>query len=143
VHDPFDLQRFVDAQQITFDAVIAELQAGRKTSHWMWFIFPQLTGLGHSPVSQYYALGSLVETRAYLEHELLAPRLQRCTEILLSWSGLRTAEDILGPVDSLKLRSSLTLFDLALPDALFKEALDGFFDGRADQRTLALLNARG
>ena len=108
----------------------------------MWFIFPQLAGLGRSPTAQYYAISSLEEARAYLAHPLLGPRLRHCAEALLHWSGRRTAEQIFGLVDVLKLRSSLTLFDLAEPDGLFARALADFYEGNPDERTLALLNAK-
>lgn len=139
--DPYNLQRFVDAQESVIATALSELTAGSKKSHWMWFIFPQLAGLGHSPAAQFYALSSIAETRAYLDHALLGPRYRKCLELMLPWSGSRSAEQILGPIDALKLRSSLTLFDLAEPSPLFKRCLEAFFDGHQDKRTLALLNA--
>jgi uncharacterized protein (DUF1810 family) len=140
VGDPYNLQRFVDAQSGTFDRALVELQAGSKQSHWMWFIFPQLRGLGHSPAAQLYAIVSLDEARCYLEHALLGPRLHECVEAVLAWSGKRSAEQILGPVDALKLRSSMTLFDVVEPRGPFAKALLRFYRGERDQRTLALLN---
>jgi uncharacterized protein (DUF1810 family) len=140
VSDPYDLQRFVDAQRSTFAVALAELRSGSKQTHWMWFIFPQLRGLGHSATAQYYGIGSLDEARAYLAHSVLGPNLRQSTEALLLWAGHRTVEQILGPVDALKLRSSMTLFDLVEPDGVFTEALDSFYRGERDQRTLALLN---
>ena len=107
----------------------------------MWFIFPQLRGLGHSLAAQHYGIGSLEEARAYLAHAVLGPRLRQCVSALLPWAGRRSAEQILGQVDTLKLRSSMTLFDEVEPEALFAEALGSFYDGRRDERTLALLNA--
>jgi uncharacterized protein (DUF1810 family) len=135
------LERFVSAQDArgTYDAALAELRAGRKTSHWMWFVFPQLAGLGLSEMSRRYAIASLDEARAYLAHPVLGPRLQESARALLGLDG-RTATEILGPVDALKLRSSLTLFARAAPeDPLFGEVLDRYFDGRPDDATDALL----
>jgi uncharacterized protein (DUF1810 family) len=141
VADP--LQRFVDAQDGLFETALEELRAGRKQSHWMWFVFPQLAGLGHSPTAQYYAIASLDEARAYLAHPLLGPRLRQSVEAILPWAGTRTPEQIFGPVDAMKVRSSLTLFDMAAPLGLFDRALDAFFASEPDQRTLALLSANG
>ncbi len=107
----------------------------------MWFIFPQLSGLGRSATAQYYGITSIEEARAYLAHPLLGPRLLRCVEALLPWAGRRSAEQILGPVDALKLWSSLTLFDEAEPGRLFAAGLAAFFDGAGDRRTLALLES--
>ena len=106
----------------------------------MWFVFPQLAGLGRSSTAQFFAISSLDEARAYLEHSLLGPRLRQCLAALLQWAGKRTAERILGPIDAMKLRSSLTLFEAASNDPLFGRALDVFFGGERDERTLALLN---
>lgn len=136
--DLYNLQRFVDAQEGVFDQALAELQAGDKQSHWMWFVFPQLAGLGRSPTAQYFALKSAEEARCYLQHPLLGAHLRQGTEALLPWGGRRTAEQILGPIDAMKLRSSLTLFDAIAPGGIFAEALGAFFDG-PDAQTLALL----
>src|SRR5574338_913021 len=106
--DPFDLQRFVDAQAPVYDRVRAELRRGRKQSHWMWFIFPQIASLGHSPMAQRYAISSLEEVKAYLEHPVLGARLRECTRLILAVEG-RSARGILGPPDDMKLRSCLTL----------------------------------
>jgi len=141
VADPYNLQRFVDAQDGIFDTALAELKAGSKQSHWMWFIFPQLAGLGRSATAQYYGITSLDEARAYLEHSLLGERLRLSVELLIPWAGKRTAEQILGPIDALKLRSSLTLFDHAASGDIFLAALDGFFAGERDGNTLTLLTA--
>jgi uncharacterized protein (DUF1810 family) len=141
VTDPYQLSRFVEAQDGAFETALAELEADSKHSHWMWFVFPQLAGLGRSPTAQYYALGSIAEARAYLNHPLLGSRLRRSVDALLPWSGKRTARQILGDVDSMKLHSSLTLFDAAEPGSVFRRALDLFFRGEPDQRTLALLNS--
>lgn len=137
--DPFDLQRFVQAQEQSFRNVIAELTAGAKRSHWMWFVFPQLAGLGRSPTARLYAIRSLAEAEAYLEHPLLGPRLRQSVETVLRWAGERDADTIFGPVDSMKLRSSLTLFEAAAPDEpLFGRALRAFFPA-PDPLTLDLL----
>lgn len=138
--DPYDLQRFIDAQHGIYDSARAELHAGSKQSHWMWFIFPQLLGLGLSPTAHFYAIGSLHEARAYLEHPLLGSRLRDCVAAILPHSSTLSAEQILGPIDAVKLKSSLTLFDQVEPNATFAAALDGFYDGKRDERTLALLN---
>ena len=138
--DPFNLQRFVDAQTGTIEIALSELAAGCKRSHWMWFVFPQLAGLGRSPTAMFYAIASLDEARAYLDHPLLGPRLRQCVDALLPWAGRRSAVEILGPVDAMKLRSSLTLFDRASAGDFFASALAGFFDGEPDDGTLALLD---
>lgn len=140
--DPYNLQRFVDAQANVFETALAELRGGSKQSHWMWFVFPQLAGLGRSPTARYYSVSSLAEARAFLAHPLLGPRLRKSVDGLLSWSGRRSAEQILGSVDSLKLRSSLTLFDRIEPNGPFAAALEAFFAGRPDDRTLATLNCK-
>jgi uncharacterized protein (DUF1810 family) len=132
-----DLQRFVDAQDQagTYARALAELRAGRKQSHWMWFVFPQIAGLGHSPTAQAYAIASLDQARAYLEHPVLGPRLLECTRALAGLSG-RSAGAVLGDVDAMKLRSSMTLFAHAAPDEpLFRAVLDQYFDGVADAAT--------
>ncbi|HEX5239274.1 MAG TPA: DUF1810 domain-containing protein [Sphingomicrobium sp.] len=140
MNDPYNLQRFVDAQDGIFEQALAELRRGRKESHWMWFIFPQLAGLGRSSTARYYALASIDEAGAYLAHPLLGPRLRECAEAILPWSEHVAAEDLLGPIDALKLKSSLTLFDRVEPDRLFRAGLERFFAGERDERTLALLN---
>jgi uncharacterized protein (DUF1810 family) len=138
VSDPFHLQRFVDAQEGVFPTALAELRAGAKQSHWMWFIFPQLAGLGRSSTAQYYGIRSRDEAVAYLANPLLGPRLHDAVEAILPWADERSAEEILGQIDALKLRSCLTLFDAVEPDGLFGRALAAFYDG-PDERTLALL----
>jgi uncharacterized protein (DUF1810 family) len=136
--DPFDLQRFVTAQAPVIDDVLAELGAGRKRSHWMWFVFPQLRGLGMSSMAQHYGIASLEEARAYLAHPLLGPRLRECCALALRVEG-RSAHEILGSPDDLKFRSCLTLFELAAPgEPLFRQALDQYYGGEPDPRTLAL-----
>jgi uncharacterized protein (DUF1810 family) len=137
--DPHNLQRFIDAQQGVIEIALAELTGGSKQSHWMWFIFPQLAGLGRSRTAQFYGLSGVDEARAYLAHPVLGSRLRRSVEALMPWAGRRSAEQILGPVDAMKLRSSLTLFDRVAPDDVFASALGAFFGGEADERTLALL----
>lgn len=135
--DPFDLDRFVTAQHPLIGAVQAELAAGRKRTHWMWFVFPQLAGLGHSAMARHYGLGSLDEARAYLAHPVLGPRLRQCTDLVLAASD-RSLHDIFGAPDDLKFRSSMTLFALAGGGA-FRRAIEGPCGGRPDQRTLDLL----
>ena len=135
--DPYDLQRFVAAQDAgrTYDQATAELRRGRKTSHWMWFVFPQITGLGQSPVSRMYAISGLAEAKAYLAHPVLGPRLVECAAILGGLSG-RAAEQIFGGIDALKLRSSMTLFLRAAPDEpVFRQVLDQYFGGKPDPAT--------
>ena len=134
-----DLERFVRAQQPVYEEVLEELRQGRKAGHWMWFIFPQIAGLGHSPMSERYAIRSLEEARAYLAHALLGARLRECTGIVLALTG-RTAEDVFGRIDAMKLRSSMTLFHRAVPDEpIFQLVLDQWFGGTADPMTDALL----
>jgi uncharacterized protein (DUF1810 family) len=139
MQDPFDLQRFVDAQNEIYVTALAELLAGRKHSHWMWFIFPQVAGLGHSPMSKRYAISGLSEAAAYLAHSVLGPRLIECCDALLSLEGI-TASAIFGSPDDMKLRSSMTLFAL-VPRApeVFGNVLDKYFDALPDERTLHIL----
>ena len=134
------LERFVTAQDAVFDTALAELTAGSKQSHWMWFVFPQLAGICRSPTAQYYVIASLEEAQAYLNHPLLGVRLRRSVEALLPWAGRRTPEQIFGPIDAMKLRSSLTLFDRIEPNGLFDRGLAAFYGGERDERTLALLD---
>jgi uncharacterized protein (DUF1810 family) len=138
ISDPFDLARFIQAQEGVYSQALGELRRGRKTSHWMWFIFPQTEGLGHSSMAQHYAIKSQSEAKAYLEHPLLGQRLIECCEAILNHQDL-TASQIFGYPDDMKLRSSLTLFALvAGDDSIFKSALDRYFDGEPDQNTLEL-----
>ncbi len=135
--DPYDLQRFVTAQDAggTYARVLAELRAGRKTSHWMWFVFPQIAGLGYSPVSQMYAITSLAEATAYLAHPVLGARLIECATILTGLTG-RTAEQVFGAIDALKLCSCVTLFGHAAPEEpVFGRVLDQYFGGIPDSAT--------
>jgi uncharacterized protein (DUF1810 family) len=141
ISDRFELQRFVDAQDQgdTYAAALAELRAGRKTSHWMWFVFPQIAGLGQSPISRRFAISSLDEARAYLADPVLGPRLIESARALTQLPT-RSAEEVFGPVDALKLRSSMTLFRRADPDEpVFAQVLDQYFGGEADVVTERLL----
>ena len=134
-----ELDRFLDAQRSVYDHVLDELRQGRKRSHWMWFVFPQIAGLGSSEMSQRYAISSLAEARAYLAHPVLGERLRECTRLVAATEG-RTAEQIFGEVDAMKLRSSMTLFHRAAPDeTVFGRVLARFFDGVADEATDASL----
>ena len=135
--DPYDLQRFAAAQDAggTYEQATAELRGGRKASHWMWFVFPQIAGLGYSPMSRTYAITSLDEARAYLAHPVLGARLIDCAAILTGLAG-RTAEQIFGEVDAMKLRSSITLFIHAAPrEPVFRQVLDQYFGGEPDSAT--------
>ena len=138
--DPFNLERFVTAQDAggppgTYERALDELRAGFKSSHWMWFVFPQIAGLGHSPTARRYAISSLAEAAAYLEHPVLGPRLRESARILGSLKG-RSADQIFGGIDAMKLRSSMTLFQHAEPDEpVFGKILERYFDGVADAAT--------
>ncbi len=137
--DPFDLARFVSAQQHSYAQALAEIRAARKRSHWMWFVFPQIAGLGSSPMAQRYAIGSLAEARAYLQHPVLGPRLVECSESACAIDG-RSAHEIFGSPDDVKLRSSATLFDaVSSPESVFDRLLEKFFDGQRDAKTLAII----
>ena len=137
--DPFDLERFEKAQAGVYPTALREVVAGRKTSHWMWFVFPQLVGLGSSLMAQKYAIASLAEARAYIDHPVLGRRLREISQAAID-SRERSALRLFGSPDDLKLRSSLTLFAKAAPnDSVFAAALDHFFDGAPDPGTLALL----
>jgi uncharacterized protein (DUF1810 family) len=140
--DPYDLARFVDAQARMYDTVVAELRGGRKRSHWIWFIFPQLAGLGSSPTSIRYAISSLAEARAYLRHDVLGPRLRECTRLVNDIEG-KSIEQIFGWPDNLKVRSSMTLFAGATDDNdEFVALLDKYYDGEQDPVTAARLSHR-
>lgn len=137
--DPYNLQRFLDAQSPELEQVRVELRAGQKRSHWMWFVFPQLRGLGRSELASYYGISSPEEAKAYLAHPVLGPRLKECTRLVIMVEG-RSIDDILGYPDNLKFRSSMTLFASAeSDDPIFREALQKYFVGEPDQRTLDLL----
>jgi uncharacterized protein (DUF1810 family) len=137
--DPFDLERFVAAQRPVYEDVVEELRRGRKTGHWIWFIFPQVAGLGLSAMSHRYAIGSLAEAQAYLAHPILGPRLRESAALLVETPG-SSAEDILGPIDARKVRSSMTVFHRAAPgDAVFGDVLARFYGGMPDPATDDLL----
>jgi uncharacterized protein (DUF1810 family) len=140
--DNYNLQRFVDAQHSVFDSVIAELKQGRKRGHWIWFIFPQLKGLGHSANSEFFGIASVQEAAAYLEHPVLGRRLIECTQLINAIEG-RSAEDIFGDIDAIKFRSSMTLFAKATPNnQIFLDALTKYFAGESDPLTVAHLHRR-
>lgn len=136
-----DLARFVAAQDAVIDRALGELRAGAKTSHWMWFVFPQIAGLGRSAMAQRYAIADLAEARAYLAHPLLRRRLVEATEAMIAWTGRTSAVAILGDIDAAKLRSSMTLFEAAagVGAAPFADCLDAFYHGARDPATLARL----
>jgi uncharacterized protein (DUF1810 family) len=137
--DPFNLQRFVRAQDPLYERVCDELRAGRKTSHWMWFIFPQIAGLGYSAMAQRFAISSRSEAAAFADHPLLGSRLRECTSLVNALSGL-TANQVFGSPDDLKFRSSMTLFAVCANDPqFFQDALDKYFHGKGDPLTLARL----
>jgi uncharacterized protein (DUF1810 family) len=142
-NDPYNLQRFVEAQRRCYGQVRSELKAGCKTSHWMWFIFPQWKGLGQSLTANLYAIASRREAEAYLAHPVLGPRLIECTQLVNGVAG-RTVDQIFGDPDNLKFRSSMTLFaNVAAENAVFLKALAKYFDGKPDQRTIDLLKRNG
>jgi uncharacterized protein (DUF1810 family) len=139
--DPYDLQRFITAQDAagTYERALSELRAGCKRSHWIWFVFPQIAGLGHSDNARTYAISSLAEAKAYVAEPVLGPRLLECARTLLALEG-KSAPEILGGIDAIKLRSSMTLFASAAPDEpLFGQVLDRYFDGAADAATMQRL----
>jgi len=142
MRDPCDLNRFVVAQEPVFTTALNEPGSGRKRTHWMWFIFPQLRGLGHSSTAEFYGIGSLNEARAYIAHPLLGPRLILCTEAVLGISD-RSLQAIFGSPDDMKFRSSMTLFALTAgnPDSVFQRALDRYCGGRMDERTVGICDA--
>jgi uncharacterized protein (DUF1810 family) len=136
------LDRFVAAQDDRYTEALAELKAGAKSGHWMWFIFPQIAGLGQSETARYYALADLAEARDYLAHPLLGRRLEECAETMLGWAGRRNAQVILGTIDAAKLRSSMTLFEAAGGAEVFTTVLDAFYGGEGDAATLRILGKR-
>lgn len=138
--DPFDLSRFTEAQEGIYDSVLAELRSGRKRTHWIWFIFPQFAGLGHSPTSQHYAIKSIEEARRYLTHSVLGARLLECSKAVLAIEG-RSVSEIFGYPDDLKLKSSMTLFASVAedPSSVFISVLEKYFRGEQDALTLQLL----
>jgi uncharacterized protein (DUF1810 family) len=139
MNDPYDLRRFVDAQNPVFEQVCAELRGGQKQGHWMWFIFPQLQGLGHSQMANKFAISSQDEAEAYLKHEVLGPRLRECARLVMLVEG-RSIQQIFGYPDDLKFRSSMTLFARAASDTqIFRDALQKYFGGEVDQATIERL----
>ena len=138
--DPFRLSRFIEAQDNIYDRALAELNSGRKRTHWMWFVFPQIEGLGYSSTTRYYSIKSLEEARQYLDHPVLGKRLRECAEAILALEGL-SASRIFGYPDDLKLKSSMTLFAcMAQGSSVFSRVLDKYFQGKQDERTVALLD---
>ena len=133
------LDRFVEAQADTFERALSELRSGRKKSHWMWFVFPQIAGLGRSSTARHYAIASLDEARSFLSHSILGPRLLTASEAVLSWEGERSAVAIFGTTDAMKLRSSMTLFEQAGENPVFAQVLDAFYAGKRDAATLSIL----
>ena len=141
--DPHDLQRFVDAQEHAYERALSEITSGRKRSHWMWFIFPQLEGLGISSISRQYAIKSLAEARAYLAHPLLGPRLLECAKAALA-AHPSSALELFGSPDDMKMRSCATLFAcVSSQDSVFSQLINKYFDGKPDERTLQLLGRTG
>ena len=137
-----DLQIFVQAQEDIYEQALAELKNGSKESHWMWFVFPQIAGLGNSEMARKYAIPNLADAKAYLSHDLLGSRLRECTEAVLAVEG-RTAHEILGSPDDVKLKSCMTLFEVADgPDSVFSSILEKYFEGQRDERSLMILNAQ-
>jgi uncharacterized protein (DUF1810 family) len=136
--DPYNLQRFVDAQRSVYSNAVAELRQGKKRSHWMWFVFPQVVGLGFSPMAERFAITSPEEAIAYLGHEVLGPRLRECTRLVLDVKN-KTAHDIFGSPDDLKFRSSMTLFSAVSDDPVFADAIARYYAGEKDQATLGIL----
>jgi uncharacterized protein (DUF1810 family) len=138
-NDPFDLSRFIKAQDGVYDRALGELKRGRKSSHWMWFVFPQIDGLGFSSTTKYYSIKSLQEAREYLDHPILGQRLRECAETILALEGL-SASAVFGYPDDLKLKSSMTLFaQVAGPKSVFEQLIQKYFQGSRDERTLQLL----
>ena len=135
-----ELERFLAAQANSYATALAELRAGAKQSHWMWFIFPQIAGLGHSAMSRRYEISGLDEARAYLAHPVLGPRLHACVDAVTGWAGQRSVQTIMGGIDAVKLRSSLTLFEAVDGGGVFAGALEQLFGGERDAATLRLLN---
>ena len=136
--DTFHLQRFLDAQENDYADALREIKQGYKQSHWIWFIFPQMRGLGRSSMAEYYGISSIEEARAYLDHPTLKARLIEISTALLQHKGKSTAYEILGTIDAIKVRSSMTLFDHIMPHAIFAEVLDAFYNSQRDELTLNL-----
>lgn len=138
--DPFNLNRFLGAQESYYADALKEIKQGYKQSHWIWFIFPQMRGLGRSPMAENYGITSIEEARAYLENPTLKQRLIEISTALLKHKGKSTAYEILGTIDAIKVRSSMTLFDHILPNAIFAEVLDAFYNGERDELTLKFIS---
>ena len=133
------LQRFLDGQLLAYETALKEMKAGEKRNHWIWYIFPQIKGLGYSPNSKYYGISGIEEAKAYLQHPILGPRLREITQEVLGHAG-KSIYDIMGaPIDAMKFRSSMTLFDAVAPNDIFAKALNVFFNGKRDHRTLNCL----
>lgn len=138
--DTFNLQRFLDAQKNDYADALREIKQGYKQSHWIWYIFPQMRGLGHSSMAEYYGISSIEEARAYLDHPTLKARLIEISTALLQHKGKSTAYEILGTIDAIKVRSSMTLFDHILPNAIFAKVLDAFYNSQRDELTLKFIS---
>ncbi len=137
----YNLERFLDAQRFDYASALAEIKAGQKTTHWIWYIFPQMKGLGHSPNSQYYGITSLDEAKEYLSHPVLGTRLRKITEALLAIEG-KSAEEILSRIDAQKVKSSMTLFNAASPGDIFEKVLEKYYAGKVDGKTLGVMKCR-
>ena len=140
--DPYDLDRFVRAQAMDYDQALSELREGRKRSHWMWYVFPQMAGLGLSPMSRQYSIKSAAEARAYLDHPVLGPRLRECATVVYDIPG-RSAFEIFGAPDDMKLRSSATLFASVSGGGIFEQLIQKYFEGQHDEKTLQTLRSTG
>ena len=136
--DGFNLERFLDGQRFGYEYALNEMKSGRKEGHWIWYVFPQMKGLGYSPNSQFYGISGKEEAKAYLEHPVLGARLREITGSLLTIEG-KTAEEILSPIDAMKVRSSMTLFDAVCPGDIFSAVLDKFYESKRDSKTMNLL----
>lgn len=139
--DPFNLQRFLDAQKNDYADALHEIKQGYKQSHWIWFIFPQMRGLGMSYMAEYYGISSIEEARAYLDHPTLRARLLEISTALLKHKGKSTAYEILGTIDAIKVRSSMTLFDHIMPHAIFAKVLDAFYNSQHDEKTTQMIQS--
>ena len=139
--DPFNLQRFLDAQKNDYADTLHEIKQGYKQSHWIWFIFPQMRGLGMSYMAEYYGISSIEEARAYLDHPTLRARLLEISTALLKHKGKSTAYEILGTIDAIKVRSSMTLFDHIMPHAIFAKVLDAFYNSQRDEKTTQMIQS--
>ena len=136
--DGFNLERFLDGQRFGYEYALNEMKSGRKEGHWIWYVFPQMKGLGYSPNSQFYGISGKEEAKAYMEHPVLGARLREITEMLLAIEG-KTAEEILSPIDAMKVKSCMTLFDAVCPDEIFADVLAKYYDSKKDPATLKLL----